>query len=474
MHVDTILCATDFSRFSKPAAAYAAHIAQHLHARLVLFHSISYPRNPLHGTAMPRKSDPSYGPVKQAQERIERLMQDYPVTWETAIRHGEPVDEITKYVVENGIDMVVAASYGLSGWKRLLLGTVIEQLARSLPVPLLVVSGIKKISSQESVALDNILVCCDLKNHDAPLFDYVLPLSRTFGSNLHFVHAVAAPLDTDVVDPTAGPYEQVQQVLKEQLRNRLIDELPDDLAKGPITAVLPGIAAEQIIGYSRDKGIDLVVVGVLQRSGLKKILIGSTTETLLRHAPCAILTVPVKGAAYAAHLKESSDRRFKKTGIVRDDRFLDHRTQDGHPENHQRLASIYRMLDNSDLGDRFAQISPRIAEEQELLMAHTPEHLAKVRATRDRQHVALTPDTHTSAGSYQAASLAVGGTFEAISQVVDGQLENAFALVRPPGHHAEKSRAMGFCLFNNAALGAYYARNKLGLQRILIVDCYFS
>ena len=470
IQVDTILCATDFSRFSKPAAAYAANIAQRLHARLVLFHAISYPRNPLHGTAASRKSEQTLGPVKQAQDRIERLMQDYPVTWDAAIRQGEPVDEITKYVIKHDIDMVVAASYGLSGWKRLLLGTVIEQLARSLPVPLFVVSGVNKISSQEDVTLDNILVSCDLKNHDTPLFDYTLPLARIFGSNIHFVHAVAAPLDTDIIDPTAGPYEQVQNILQEQLKNRLIDELPEDLAKGPITAVLPGIAAEQIIAYSRDKNIDLVVVGVLQRSGLKKILIGSTTETLLRHPPCAILTVPVKSAAYAAHLKESAGRRFKKTGIVRDDRFLDHRTQDGHPENHRRLASIYRMLDDPDLSDRFVKINPRMAEEEELLMVHTPEHLAKIRATRDREHVALTPDTHTSAGSYQAACLAVGGTFEAISQVAAGQIENAFALVRPPGHHAEKSRAMGFCLFNNAALGAFYARKKLGLQRVLIVD----
>jgi acetoin utilization deacetylase AcuC-like enzyme len=91
-------------------------------------------------------------------------------------------------------------------------------------------------------------------------------------------------------------------------------------------------------------------------------------------------------------------------------------------------------------------------------------------ATAHRSHCALTPDTLTCADSYKAALLAAGGLMQAIALVESGELNNAFALMRPPGHHAERSRAMGFCLLNNVALGAGFARKALGMRRVLIVD----
>lgn len=161
---------------------------------------------------------------------------------------------------------------------------------------------------------------------------------------------------------------------------------------------------------------------------------------------------------------------MNKTGIVRDPGYLNHVTDEGHVENLRRLETIYAMLDSPDMAGNFAEIMPRQAEEEEILLIHSPEYLKKIAATEGTELTSLTPDTHVSAGSYQAALLAAGGLFEAISKVVSGELKNAFALVRPPGHHAEKSRAMGFCLFNNAALGAMFARDILGLGRVLIVD----
>jgi len=101
---------------------------------------------------------------------------------------------------------------------------------------------------------------------------------------------------------------------------------------------------------------------------------------------------------------------------------------------------------------------------------HSPEYFEKIAATAGKPLCALTPDTHTSAGSYNAAIRAVGGVFEAVAAVDSGKIKNAFALVRPPGHHAEKSRALGFCLFNNVALAAMFALESLGLKRVLVVD----
>ena len=160
----------------------------------------------------------------------------------------------------------------------------------------------------------------------------------------------------------------------------------------------------------------------------------------------------------------------KRTGIIKDARYLQHLTDENHPENHRRLETIYNALAAPGMRDLFVEIPPRLAKEEELLLVHAPEHVEKIAATAGATATALTPDTIVSAGSYLIARLAVGGVFTAIDEVVGENLSSAFALVRPPGHHAEKSRAMGFCLFNNVALGAAYACKRFGLERILIVD----
>ena len=161
---------------------------------------------------------------------------------------------------------------------------------------------------------------------------------------------------------------------------------------------------------------------------------------------------------------------MKRTGIVWDPRYLNHRTDDGHPESRQRLEAIYAMLEQIHARQHFSEIPPRMATTEEIQLIHSPEYIAKIAATDGLEAVALTGDTHTSADSYRTACLAVGGVLEAVTRVASKELSNAFALVRPPGHHAEKSRAMGYCLFNNVALAAEFARKNLGMKRILIID----
>jgi acetoin utilization deacetylase AcuC-like enzyme len=158
------------------------------------------------------------------------------------------------------------------------------------------------------------------------------------------------------------------------------------------------------------------------------------------------------------------------TGIVKDRRYLNHLTPDDHPETPRRLEVIYAMLEEADMRERFVEIPPRPARRDDILMVHTAAHFDKLAATAGQDAAALTPDTLTSAQSFDTALLAAGGLLEAVKIVTAGELRNAFALIRPPGHHAEKSRAMGYCLFNNVAVAARYARNVLGLQRVLIVD----
>lgn len=161
---------------------------------------------------------------------------------------------------------------------------------------------------------------------------------------------------------------------------------------------------------------------------------------------------------------------MNKTGIVKDVRYLDHVMGAYHPESPQRLKAIYEMLEDPDMKGNFKDVPVRMAKREELLMIHSPDYVDILEATDGKSSTYLDPDTQTSSGSYKAALLAAGGVCEAISMVNSGELENAFALIRPPGHHAEKSKAMGFCLFNNVAIGARYAQEHLGLDRILIAD----
>jgi len=128
------------------------------------------------------------------------------------------------------------------------------------------------------------------------------------------------------------------------------------------------------------------------------------------------------------------------------------------------------MLENPLLSWKFKEIEPREATHKEIEMIHSPSYVEFVASTAGKRSVYLDPDTSTSADSYETAKLAVGGVCNAIDSVMENKVDNAFAFVRPPGHHAEKDTAAGFCLFNNIAIGAMHAIQKYNLKRILIAD----
>ncbi|MBI2889162.1 MAG: histone deacetylase [Nitrospirae bacterium] len=158
-----------------------------------------------------------------------------------------------------------------------------------------------------------------------------------------------------------------------------------------------------------------------------------------------------------------------RAAVLYSDVFLQHVTRD-HPERADRLRAIMFGLDESGLSERITKVLPREATEEELALVHTPEHIEAIRKTRDFEHAQLDADTQTSAGSYDAALQAAGGLCKAVDLVVSGEFESVFAMVRPPGHHAERDRAMGFCLFNNIAVAARYAIERHRMERVLIVD----
>jgi acetoin utilization deacetylase AcuC-like enzyme len=158
-----------------------------------------------------------------------------------------------------------------------------------------------------------------------------------------------------------------------------------------------------------------------------------------------------------------------KTGIVKDWKYMEHDMGGFHVESPQRIQAIYRMIEER-IKFPLYEIEPRPATEKELQLIHTTGYVSSIKSTAGKDRVHLDPDTSTSARSFEIALLAAGGILKAADLIMDGTIQNGFALVRPPGHHAEASRAMGFCIFNNIAVAAAYLQKKHGLKRILIVD----
>ncbi len=161
---------------------------------------------------------------------------------------------------------------------------------------------------------------------------------------------------------------------------------------------------------------------------------------------------------------------MSKVGIVLDSLFINHDNGMGHPESQERLLAIVDMLKYTKLFDEVSKIDPRDATKEEITRVHTPEYYDKIASTKGKPKVFLDADTSTCPVSFEAAVRASGGMISATESVLDGETGRAFPLVRPPGHHAEADRAMGFCLFNHVAVGAAHLTRARGLDRVLIVD----
>jgi acetoin utilization deacetylase AcuC-like enzyme len=157
-----------------------------------------------------------------------------------------------------------------------------------------------------------------------------------------------------------------------------------------------------------------------------------------------------------------------RVGLFDDPLFLEHDSGPGHPERPERLIAIREGLRRAGLEPRLEAVAARDATHEELRRVHTDEHVKMVAASAGRT-VRYDPDTQAGPDSYAAALRAAGAVIDAVERVLDGRLDRAFCLARPPGHHAEADRAMGFCLFNNVAVAAAAALAR-GLTRVAIVD----
>ena len=183
----------------------------------------------------------------------------------------------------------------------------------------------------------------------------------------------------------------------------------------------------------------------------------------LRQTSCALVSL---GAG-----QSTTPVRVSKTQVFYDPAMLRHEPPNDHPESPKRLDAVMTAVHQLERQGRVSIMTPRPATEDDLLLVHSPDYLKKVRTEiASGRPVLSTGDTDISPGSLAAALAAAGTVVSAVNAVIAGVTPTAFCAVRPPGHHASQARGMGFCVFNNIAIGARHARRRHGVERVLIVD----
>jgi len=296
IQLKNILSATDFSDTSNLAVSYGQKLAKEYSARLLLCHVLSVPTG--YGEALPDPFIQQSRMMDQATERFSRWMEGQSIDWEPIVSIGSAAEEITRYAEEKKVDLAICATHGRSGLKRLILGSVTERLIRSLTCPVLVVrpQAVEPAgSSSGEVRFQRILVGCDFSPDSDLAFQYALSLAQEYLSELHVVHVIEPPIYKHMLN--AAKVEGIRQPLRGQLKEKLSDMVPQDAHNWckPVTALLAGEPYDELIKYAVVNEIDLVVLGLRGRTLVETLLMGSTTDRVIRQAPCAVLSVQPVG-----------------------------------------------------------------------------------------------------------------------------------------------------------------------------------
>jgi nucleotide-binding universal stress UspA family protein len=294
MIIQAIVCAVDFSPFSPLVVRHGVAIARRAGLRLYLVHAVHDPQDGAHPTAVFERGGDLAQLKADARQRIQALMADVTVDWESAVRFGEPVEQTVALVNSLPPSLVVTASHGVSGFRRFFIGTVVERMTRALNRPMLVVRPGNGEADDRFNGFRSAVVCCDGHGYwqrTAPLLPLLLPASD---SPIHMVHAMEGPMDKEMIDSDAVSYGQVQLALQDRLIRRLHEQgrrvfsHADRLS----VAIAPGVPQETVLRIAREQASDVIVVGVRRSGKVSRWISGSTTEALLRRSPCCVLTVP--------------------------------------------------------------------------------------------------------------------------------------------------------------------------------------
>jgi nucleotide-binding universal stress UspA family protein len=294
IHMKNILCATDLSGPGNRTLSYGIGLAREFGSKLSVCHVIEMPATAVYGEAFVDPVEQQQISGKLAMEQIHKLMEGVDLEWEPIIAVGHASDEINRMVEQHRIDLVVSATHGRSGLKRLVLGSVTERLMRTLPCPLLVISARSGSARHVSYqGFQKILIGCDFSKMSNFALRFAVSLAQELASELHMAHVVEAYAYRESVVPEIVSEDEMQRVLNEFLEKRLAERVPEEAFHwcSPKTVLLDGRPDEALSIYARNQEIDLIVLGTRGQGLVETFLLGSTTDRLVRRAECPVLSV---------------------------------------------------------------------------------------------------------------------------------------------------------------------------------------
>ena len=291
-----ILCATDFSDFSNHTVNYGVALAKEFGARLIICHVIDLSSVAIYGEFQLDPVGQQKRIIEDANEQLEALTGDQPVDWEPLITVGKPADEIIRAVEEKDIDLVISATRGRSGLKRLILGSVTERLMLTLPCPLLVLRSPEHDfvkTPDQVIRLKKILVGCDFSPDSVQAFNHALSLAQEFQAELHLANVIEPPAQPNLMKDHTSAIDKIQGDYRNLITQKLKEMVPEEARNWctPQTSILEGQPDEALAKYAESNDVDMIVMGIRGHGLVKTLFLGSTTDRVVRRAPCPVLSV---------------------------------------------------------------------------------------------------------------------------------------------------------------------------------------
>jgi len=316
-----IMCAVDFSDFTDETLAYSIALCKEFHAKLFLAHiATDVTTSFVHSEIAIDRVTLQDEYISNAQELLGNQVKEMTIEHEIVIRKGDPADEICRLALMADIDLVITATHGKSGIKRLLIGSVTEKLMKTLHCPLLVLRSQKHDSihlSDYEIKLKKVLVGCDFSPDSKLAFDYGLSLAQEYQAELYLAHVVKPTehielKSSDYINIIPGDYvhwgtsdyfemqkketqenQEKIKALRSRLERQLYFMIPEESKNwcNPHTILLAGEPYKELIKYAKEQDIDMIVLGIRGHTLLEKLLVGSTTDRVIRQSPCPVLAV---------------------------------------------------------------------------------------------------------------------------------------------------------------------------------------
>jgi len=316
-----IMCAIDFSDFSDMVVTYGKVLAKEFNSTLCLCHIV--PGSVMVAGHISPYVDYSAIEEEQsrnARDRLVKIGEQFDQDCEIFVGSGYPAEQIAQIARENDVDMVIAATYGGSGVKRFLIGSVTDRLVKILPCPLVILNPSKQnLNSlpEKKITFKKILVGCDFSEGSQLAFDYALSLAQEFQTKLYLAHVVRPVDQADLMSPKyvdtgqkdcpawdmadymelKGDAKIWEFQKKKSLFNKLEDLLSNMLPKDcenwcdPTIVILQGAPYKELISYAQKEEVDMIVLGIHGHNLFEKFLVGSTTDRIINRAPCPVLAV---------------------------------------------------------------------------------------------------------------------------------------------------------------------------------------